>query len=81
MIGQRRSGEAISLKLALTERERKSLKRLMYRVVDDVEVDKNSYRVLLKSDPQFGRLLKDGEDITDREIDEREARAFLRRLG
>ena len=66
------------LTLALTDPERRDLMRLMYRVLEEIETDKRSYRVLVPSDPNQGRLLKGGEDITERtHLDERAARRFL----
>lgn len=64
--------------LALSDRERRDLLRLMHRVLADVEADKRSYRVLVPADPNVGRLLKDGEDITETtNLDEAAARRFL----
>ena len=66
------------LHLALTDRERRDLMRLMHRVLDDVEADKDSYRVLAEGDPQIGRLVRNGEDITEQtNLDEAAARRFL----
>jgi hypothetical protein len=65
-------------KFELTDRERRDLLRLMHRVLEDVETDKNSYRILMPGDPNCGRLLKDGVDITEQTLlDEMAARRFL----
>jgi hypothetical protein len=64
--------------LTLTDRERRDLMRLMHRVLAEIEIDKRSYRVLVPTDPNRGRLLKDGEDITlQTNLDEAAARRFL----
>jgi len=65
-------------RLDLTDSERHDLIRLMRRVLEDVETDKRSYRVLREGDPEHGRLVKDGQDITEHTyLDERAARRFL----
>lgn len=80
-LGGRKNGDAISMKLALTDRERRILKRFMYRLVDELQCDRNLYRVRCPEDPQFGRLVRDGHDITlQTERDDRDARMFISRL-
>lgn len=75
---EERRDRRVALKLALTDPERRDLMRLMHRVLEEIELDKSSYRVLLQSDPHHGRLLKDGRDITDQTyLDETAARRFL----
>jgi hypothetical protein len=73
---------AVRLRLALIDGDVKALKRLMYLVLEEVEVFKRSYRIHCPTDPNHGRLIsEEGEDITDRIFaDETAARAFLRRL-
>ena len=64
--------------LALTDPERRDLVRLMYRVLADIEAEKRSSRVLASGDPDHGRLVKDGVDITlQSNLDEAAARRFL----
>jgi hypothetical protein len=66
-------------KFALTDLQRRDLMRLMHRVLEDVEADRRSYRILAKNDPQHGLLVKDGQDITMlTSLDEAAACRFLR---
>ena len=68
--------------LFLSDDDRKSLKRLMYRCLEDIECDRSSYKIGVRGDRQFGRIVRDGKDITRQVfIDEENTRAFLRRLG
>lgn len=72
---------AVRLRLALIDSDVKKLKRLMYRVLEHSEMEKRSFRIHCPTDPHHGRLLVDGDDITDQVFaDEADARAFLRRL-
>lgn len=71
-----------AIQLDLCDHERRALKALMYGILDQVEVEKRSFRIHCPSDPHHGRLIDDGDDITDRiYATEAAARAFLRRLG
>jgi len=67
-----------TFKLALTDSERRDLMRLMHRVLREIEVDRSAYIVRAKGDPMRGRLVKDGEDITEQtNLDKIAADRFL----
>jgi hypothetical protein len=79
---RKRTQEAIAMKLALTDRERRDLKRFMHRILDELQCDRNSYSVFNRRDPNFGRLIRGETDITDQTFrDERDALMFASRLG
>lgn len=65
-------------RIDLTDPERRMFLRLMHRLLDDIRVERTSYRVHAEGDPLRGHLVKDGVDITD-EINAQEthARRFL----
>lgn len=66
--------------LTLNGEECKKLKRLLHRCLLDIQSDK-CYRVAVRDDPEYGRLVRDGVDITDSVYrEEQDARMFLRRL-
>jgi hypothetical protein len=77
---RKRTGEAIALKLALTDRERRTLKRFMLRTVDEITRYRNWNTRF--SGKNFGRVVdRDGRDITGQLArDEEDARMFLSRL-
>lgn len=71
-------------RLVLTDPERRDLMRLMHRVLEEVEMEKRSYRVLAHDHPLRGRVVKftaenpKGEDVTEQNLlDEAAARRFL----
>lgn len=67
--------------LALTHRECMQLRALLGRILEDVQIDKNSYRVTNPRDPQVGRIIRDQVDITELTFEtERIALQFRRRL-
>jgi hypothetical protein len=76
-LDQSRSRKQVAA-LLLSDPERRDLMRLMHRVLAEIQADKNSWRVLVQGDPQCGRLVKDGRDITDQTyLDEEAANRFL----
>jgi hypothetical protein len=80
-ITSNREPDRVVTMLALTQMERIQLHALLDRILEDVRGDKYSYRVGCPDDPQFGRLVRDGFDITELTLEtERIANEFRRRL-
>jgi hypothetical protein len=67
--------------LKLSGAGRKSLTRLLRRVLRDCQADRNGFTVVAKGHPEHGRMMEGDKDITEiTERDEKDARVFLRML-